>query len=206
MDIVPDNIRAVAAIYAAFQFEQMRLFDVVERIAELFLNGRLPIGFDSAGRALDQYFRSRNDRLTLTERRALYTRVWGVPGGDVADGVCPNSEFDELFLRFVASVAEFNRPRSIAVADSRVEAAEAVRKAGRDLAANVSLYGYTSFAARRITQHIQTALAILKQPPIMKAFGASSPWRVIEAVVARDLGGVADVHRYRTMAESGRTI
>ena len=95
--------------YTAAQFEQMRLFDVVDRIVELFLNGLLPIGFDSAGRALDQYLRSRPDRLTSAERRTLYARVLGLPGGDVADGVSPNSDFDDLFLRFGVNVAEFDR-------------------------------------------------------------------------------------------------
>ena len=212
MDIVPDNIRAVAAIFAATEFEQMRLFDVVDRIVELFLNGLLPIGYDSAGRALDQYLRSRDDRLTSAERRALYTRVLGLAGGDVAAGVQANSEFDDLFLRFVTSVAEFDRQRSVTPVPgggtSLVEATEAVRHAGRDLASNVSLYGYgyAHFAARRLNQQIQEVLAILKQPPILKAYGASNPWHVIEIVTARDLGGKVDVQRYRTLAEKGTNI
>jgi hypothetical protein len=60
-----------------------------------------------------------------------------------------------------------------------------VRKSGRDLAANASLYGWASthFVARRINQQLNTAMDILRQPLLQKAFGVAgtgswlSGWR-----------------------------
>ncbi|MFL6331785.1 MAG: hypothetical protein ACJ754_00415 [Pyrinomonadaceae bacterium] len=63
VEIEPDNIRAVALVYAGHQLEEMRLFGVVDRITELFYNGLLPIGFDAGGRAIDSYYWDREDRM-----------------------------------------------------------------------------------------------------------------------------------------------
>jgi hypothetical protein len=41
VEIVPVNIHAVQAIYATYQLEEARVFQVVERIAELFGQGML---------------------------------------------------------------------------------------------------------------------------------------------------------------------
>ena len=48
-DIVKENVHAVQAIYFAYMLEEMRLFQVVERIAELFGRGLLPLGRGRAG-------------------------------------------------------------------------------------------------------------------------------------------------------------
>ncbi len=203
--IVPENIRSVAAIYFAAQLEQMRLFDAADRVVEQFVQGLLPIGAGSAGRALDRYYWSRRDRMTAAERRILYSRVLGAPGGDSEKDVQPNRQFSELLLRFVSVVAEFGRMQEGVELSA---AMETVRKAGRDLAANASLYGsgYTYFAARRLQQDIVSALAILKLPEVQKAYGASSPYQVIDRVSSLELGGASNSTRYRTMAEAGRKI
>src|SRR5262249_15158131 len=61
VEIEPENIRAVALVYAAWNLEEMRLFHVVDRITEIYNNGQLPVGFDAGGRALDTYFFDRID-------------------------------------------------------------------------------------------------------------------------------------------------
>jgi hypothetical protein len=197
-EIVRDNIRSVSVIYFAAQLEQMRLFDTVDRIVEQFMNGLLPIGAGPAGKALDRYYWSGRDRMTAADRRKLYTRILGEPGGDAQ----PNSEFVDLWMRFVGAVAEFSRQQTVD------ELMEAIRKSGRDLAVNVSThgYGYTYFAARTLNQDIASAFAILKPPEIQKAYGASSPYQVIERVASLELGAAIDITRYRTRAETGKRI
>jgi hypothetical protein len=110
-------------IYFAAQLEQMRLFDTVDRIIEQFVNGQLPIGAGPAGRQFARYYWSSSDWITASDRRKLYTRILGEPGGDAQ----PNSEFDDLWTRFVSAVAAFSRQHS-------VSELEAVRRSGRDLA------------------------------------------------------------------------
>src|SRR5712692_1027422 len=165
VEIVPDNIRSVAAVYFAALLEQMRLLDAADRVVEQFVQGLLPIGAGSAGRALDRQYWSRRDRTTAVERRNLYSRILGVRGGDAGKDVQPNRQFDDLWLRFVSAVAEFGRWQG---GVELSQAMDAVRKAGRDLAANASLYGhgYAYYAARRLQQDIISALAILKLPQV----------------------------------------
>jgi hypothetical protein len=204
-EIIRDNILSASAIYFAAQFEQMRLFATADRIVELFVHGLLPLGSGSAGRALDNYYWTRFSRLTPGDRRGLYGRVLGIPGGDAGTEAQPNTEFNELWLRFVAAVAEFGRVRQTPAA---TESMEAVRKAGHDLAVNLSLhgYGYAYFAARRLKADIAAALAILKQPEIQAAYGARSPYQVIERVSTTELSGPVNIVRYRTLAEAGKNI
>ena len=83
-----------------------------------------------------------------------------------------------------------------------------MRKAGRDLAANVSLYGWagTNLAAERLKAHIRTALEILERPEIRRIYGVTTPWQVIERVAANEFGQAPNVVKFRTKADSGKKI
>ena len=60
----------------------MRLFQVVERIVELFQPGQLPLGRGSAGQMLEQYWRLHRPQPESIRRNA-YWRMFGVaPGGE----------------------------------------------------------------------------------------------------------------------------
>jgi hypothetical protein len=192
----------------------MRMFHVVDRITEIFMNGQLPIGFDSGGRALDTYYWDREDRLNEAERRMVYSRVLGAAGGMVSKEVQPNTQFDSLWIRFLSSLAEFDRQQRVdeIIATRTVRpqnlTGEYVRKAGRDLAANLSLYGWggTHFSARRLNGHIATALDILNQPSIQKSYGVTNPYQLIERVASAEFGVTPNIVRLRTMADAGNKI
>ncbi|MBC7898736.1 MAG: hypothetical protein H7070_01665, partial [Saprospiraceae bacterium] len=87
-------------------------------------------------------------------------------------------------------------------------ASEYVRKAGRDLAANLSLYGWaaTQFAARRLRQHIESSLGILNQPSVQKAYGATNLYQVIERVSSSEFNLTPNIVKHRTMAEAGKQL
>lgn len=216
-DLVADNMRAVALVYAAWNLEELKLFQVLDRVVEVFMNGQLPVGFDNGGRALaDYYFSDDEKKISEAGRRMTYSRVLGVPGGEVSKEAPPNRAFGDLFLRFLSSVSEFDRQRRIADVvsggrpyDALSLTAEQVRKSGRDLAANMTLYGYggTFFVAQKLKDQIARALTVLSVPEILSAYGVQSPFQVVERVAASDLGGtVPNILRHRTMAESGKAI
>ena len=69
-EIVKANLHAAPAIYFAFQLEQLRLFQVVERIVELLQQGPLPIGRGRAGEMLYQTWRSRPPQPESVRRNA----------------------------------------------------------------------------------------------------------------------------------------
>src|SRR5688500_16565030 len=100
MEIAAENIRASGVIYAAYLMEQLGAFSVIDRILELQQQGLLPLGRGKASQALHEYFKQSAERLSETERRDLYARTLGIPGGSA--NVEPNRDFAALWLRFVA--------------------------------------------------------------------------------------------------------
>ena len=212
-EIVPENVFAFAKVFRAYYMEQLRIIDVVDRIVELWHNGLLAIGDDNAGRALDAYAFTTEDFFSPAARQMTYARMLGAPAGEVSKEVQPNREFEQRFMRFITSVAELDRQRHLdEILRTGVSALsltdEQVRKSGRDLAANCSLYGWggAHFAARRLEQQLSAAVGILKQPSILRAYGVTNALQVIERVTAREFGSVPNIVKFRTMAESGLAI
>ena len=205
VEIVRENLLATGAIYSAYLLEEARVFQVVDRIAELFVQGLLPLGRGAAADALRRYWLNGN-RISERERRELYARVLGSPGG--AAGVRPNREFVALWLRFVDSVlayARTNRASELVRPPSTGNAG--VRRAARDLAANASAHGggVARTAAQRLVAQAQQLFEILNDRELQEAFGARDASQLIERV-SRDLGGSRNVARYRRQAEAARQI
>jgi hypothetical protein len=211
IEIIRENLNAVQAIYFAYMLEEMRLPQVVERIVELFRGGLLPLGRGKAGDYLFNYYKKAGERITEGERRDLYMRCFGVPGGDPGNNE-PNREFNELWLRFVSAVSSFGRQLSvdrllrtnIPVAVSQ----EQVRKAARDLGASLSRsgYGIAYFAATELQQMILEYRDLLSDSEVRGSFGARDMWQVIDQVNSNYLGGARNTHRFRTQARSGAVI
>ena len=205
VEIVRENVRATGAIYSAYLLEEARVFKVVDRIVELFGRGLLPLGRGRAADALRRYWRSGN-RISERERRELYARVIGSPGGVAA--VRPNGEFPALWLRFVDSVSAYARQNNASGLVQPPSGNNAgVRRAARDLAANASAHGggAAKTAARRLVAQARELFEILNDRELQQAFGARDAWQVIDRV-SRDLGGARNVARYRRQAEAARQI
>lgn len=211
VEIVRENLNAVQAIYFAYMLEETRMPQVVERIVELFRSGLLPLGRGKAGDYLFRYYKTAAERITEGERRDLYMRCFGAPGGD-PNGNEPNREFNELWLRFISAVSAFGRQLSvdrmlrtnIPVAVSQ----EQVRKAARDLGASMSRsgYGIAYFAATELQQMILEYRDLLSDSEVRGSFGARDMWQVIDQVNANYLGGARNTNRFRTQARAGAVI
>lgn len=211
IEIQSDNLRAMQAIYFAAQLEDLKVFQVVDKLVELFQNGMLPLGKGNAGNTLYDYWKQSIKRMTETERRNLYSRTFGFPGGDATAG-SPNREFNDLWLRFVSAVSSFARQvtvenllrTNIPIPVSQQQ----VKKAARDLGANLSLHGYGIgyFAATELQNQIREIISLLSDSDIKTAYGARDMWQVIDQVASLELGGAKNSIRYRTMATSGAII
>lgn len=209
MELQRDNIRAAAPIYSARQLEQLQLFAVVDRIVEQFWLGMLRVGRDEAGEALYEYYKGAPDRLTTAERVTLYARLFGAPADALPAHVKPNTAFPDLWLRFLSSLAEYNRTQGRdRQRQATTVAGEQVRQAARALAVNLSErgWGYTHFAASQLDDHVRTITEILTLRQIQAAVGAEDPWEVVERVAERETGSTPNVERYRGMARAGRRI
>ena len=205
--IVGDNIRAAQVIYSAAMLAELKLFQVVDRLTQLFQLGLLTVNRRSTGSNLYKYFKEAQLRLSERDRRDLYARTIGIPGG--SDGVVVNREFNDLWLRFIARVAAINRESETKIDTVSAEANElALRRSARELAQNLSLHGagITLFAAVDLQKQIDFATKLLSDPEVTSAYGARDMWQVVDQVATIDLGGSANNHRYRTMALTGATI
>jgi hypothetical protein len=178
------------------------------------MNGQLPVGFDRGGRALDDYYWTSEFRLSEAARHTQYSRVLGEPSSEKSVDVQPNTQLGDHMIRFISALAEYDRQQRVAdiVGGQRASAltltAEQVRSAGRNLAANASLYGWggTQFAARRLADHVHKAFKILGAPEIQNAYGVDGPWKVIERVSAQEFGTTPNIAKYRTLADAGQKI
>lgn len=210
-EIQHENLKAAQGIYFAYMLEEARMPQVVEKIVDLFRSGLLPLSYGKVGDYLYGYYKKSSERITEGERRDLYMRALGAPGGDPALNQ-PNREFNELWLRFVSAVSSFGRQLSVdRMFRSHVPLSvsqEQVRKAGRDLAASLSrsCYGIAYQFSSELKSLIIEYRDLLSDPEIRNAFGARDMWQVMDQVNINYLGGARNSHRYRTQAKAGATV
>lgn len=207
---VRENLLGAQAVAFAAHCEDMNMFQVVEKCVDLFRMGLLPISRGNAGNYLYGYLKKSAERMTQNERLDLYRQVLGRNEGDPS--MPGNREFRELWLRFIAAVSNFGRQlsvdrllrTSVPVAVSQ----EQVRKAGRDLAANLSVhsFGIVRFAAGELQQTILEFRDVLSDPELRGCVGARDMWQLIDQVNANYLGGLRNTHQHRTQARSSAVI
>jgi hypothetical protein len=206
-DVAAGNVKALQALYLAQLLEELRLFDLADRLVVLYDEGLLPVGRGEGKSVLDAYRRGSGRRLGRTERLTLYARCFGSPGGE--PDVQPNLEFDELWLRFLRAVSSYRRQRATTnvLADRRAASRETVRKTGRDLAANLSLHGFRAApAAASLETHAGGALDVLRTGAVRREYGRYGVWELVELVSFVELGHVASTIRTRAAAQAGGTI
>src|SRR5436309_3379306 len=112
-------------------------------------------------------------RLSDQERAQIYQRVLGAPG-DASAEVKPNRDFEDLWLRFVSSVAQLGRQDPLKLSAPLAFSSESARAAARDLAAKVA-------------------------PLVQDALTARDQLQVIDQASTVELGGAVNAARYRTM-------
>ena len=191
--IVAANINVVDAIYSAAMLEEAKLFQVVDRLVELFAQGQLPLEHGRAAKLLQSLWKSGQERLSAKERENLYGEALGIPGGTGV--ITPNRAFTQLWLRFVTAVANFGAQGPIG-------------SAAHDLAVNLTRAGWGKalLAAPVLRAQVSDLVTILADPEIRTAFGARDMWQVVDRVAELELGGAVKTRCYVTMAVSGSVI
>lgn len=207
---VRENLLGAQAVAFAAHCEDMNMFQVVEKCVDLFRLGLLPISRGKAGDYLYGYLKKSAERMTQNERLDLYRQVLGRNDGDPSTP--GNPEFRELWLRFVAAVSNFGRQLSVdRMLRTNVPVSvsqEQVRKAGRDLAANLSVhsFGIVRFAAAELQQTILEFRDVLSNPELRACVGARDMWQFIDQINANYLGGLRNTHQHRTQARSSAVV
>jgi hypothetical protein len=209
--IVSDNLKALQAIYFSAMLEEMRFFQAMDVALEQWQLGMIVLSRGAAGNKFYQYWRKTPDRFSELERRSLYSRAFGIPGGEAVQG-SPNREFKDLWLRFLSAVSSVARQfqvdnllrSNIPVSVSQ----ELVRQTGRDLATNLSLHGYgmAYFAATELQTQINEIKDLLSDDEVKSAYGARDMFQVIEQIILLSGGGVVNSIQKRVSANAGSVI
>jgi hypothetical protein len=205
-EIVPGNLRALEGVYFTAMLEEARVFDVVDRLSAMFVQGLLPLGHSRAGAALYRRWQGSHNRLTAAQRRNVYARAFGLAGGDA--GVLPNRQFNDLWIRFISIVGMYSAELQVLPPAERSVGPEEVLVSGRALAANLSTHGhgFVWFAAKDFKPEIQQIIELLSDAELQSALGVKDPWQIVEKVAAAQLGAKPNVSRGHTRAESGVII
>lgn len=208
-EIISGNIFALQPAYFCAMLEELKVFQVTEKLVELFQNGILPVVRGTGGNLLFAWWKNAALRVSETERRGFYARSLGFPGGD-ADS--PNREFKDLFMHFVSAVSSWIRQQTVDnLLRSNIPAPisqQQVRKSARDLATNISAHGYGIAypMATELQKEINDVMDILKNDEIRNAYGAKDMWQLVDQVAGLELGGAKNSVKYRTMASAGATV
>jgi hypothetical protein len=208
-EVIAKGCRIVGALICASALDELKAFEVVDRIAEKFRRGDLPLK-GRAGRYLVDYWREAPGRMSEAERRASYASVFG--GTTDQSGVAINKDFQSIWLRFISSVSSFareaNADRLTRLAPETGASEHEAKKAAGDLTANIA--GYSSAvplaAAGSLQKQIEDMIKLLGDEELRAAFGAADMWQVIEQVAAAELGVPCDASKHRCLASSGMTI
>jgi hypothetical protein len=159
---------------------------------------------------LYRYWRETPNRISEQERRNFASITLGIPGGEA--GAMVNREFNDLWLRFVSTVSSYVRQSEVdQLLRSGTPSAisyQQLRKAARDLSANLSLHGYgmAHYAAREVQSQVSFMINLLQDPEILGSYGARDMWQVVDQVATYELGGAKTSSRYRTLATCGTII
>jgi hypothetical protein len=208
--IQKENVQLIGVPICGAMFEELKVFQVVDKLVELSQTGMLSVSRGEAGEALYKYWKDTPTRMSEAERRNFYALTIGVPGGD-ANGSA-NREFNDLWIRFVSSVSSLVRQKTAdQILRANIPAAisqQQVRKAARDLAMNLSAhaYGMSLYFALEMQDQIRLMIKLLSDKEIMNAYGARDMWQVIDQVAVLELGGARNSARYRTLATCGAII
>jgi hypothetical protein len=191
-EIAQDDVRATGVLYAAAALEELKLIELVDRLNELNQNKLLSIGAGQASNLLHEFWNNGFRRLQPRRRAALYVRVFGAPAADGVDAE-PNSDFPDLWLRFVTALAE----RSDAIGPAAT-------------ALHDNLAEHTDEQSTKAAIELRTTLTdvaeALSDMELRTAYRAEDMWQLVAAVGDEQFCGERDIERARTLAATGAAI
>jgi hypothetical protein len=214
--VVPSQLHAAAELYFIFQYERMKIFQVVDVLLRLFTQGKMRIQRGPGARGLYLLEKWKPLRYTLRHRMLAYRRAFNYGNAEVPAGAIVNRNFHRQLVGFMAATGQYFRDLLIGEVIRGGQLIEqrpfgsigTVQRIGLDLryALDRATYGNIFALTVETGHYLKTVLKLLDSPDIKKAFDANTKWDVIEQVSNRFLGGVSEPSQRAKMAESGRRI
>lgn len=214
--VIESQLHAAAELYFIYQYERMKVFDVVNVLLRLFHDGRMRIQRGPGARAL--YLIEKHTPLRYTQRHRMmaYRRTFNYGTLAPPAGAVVNPHFHRQFVAFVSAIAQYFRDmligeviRGAQLIDQRPFGSQAtIQRLGIDMryALDRATYGSVLPLTLETGQFLRVVLDALETPDIRKAFDANNKWDVIEAVSRRHLGGAAELAQRSKLADAGRRL
>ena len=214
--VSPSQLQAVADLYFIFQYEKMKVFQVVNALRRLFELGRIKVQGGPGARALYLVEKWEPLRYAARDRRMAYMRCFNYGKGPTPAGAYINRNFHYQFVAFNAAMAQYFRDLTIGevirgsatLEDRPFGSVATIQRLGTDLryALDRTSYGNILSLTQESGHYLQWCLDLLDAPDIKKSFDALTKWDVVEAVSNQYLGGARDLSQRARMADSGRRL
>jgi hypothetical protein len=212
--VASERLIAVADLYYLYQHERIKVFQVVQKLQELFQQGAIRL-VDGPG-AFGLYRFDRRDvlRYTRKDRIAAYRRVLGYGRGPGSANSRPNTDFHQLFTQFNNQVALFWRDKRISdvirerANDPSFGSIAVVRRSGLDLRNNLKFtsYGHLNVLRVEVMQLLTEAFEILGSEDVLDLFGSDNAWDTIDEVLIRYFNERLVTSPRQRMAVTGRAV
>lgn len=214
--VIPTQLHAAAELYFIYQYERMKVFQVVSVLLRLFHEGRMRIQRGPGARALYLVERHHPLRYKARDRMLAYRRAFNYGTQATSQQAVVYRGFQRQFVALISAIAQYFRDLLIGevirgghLIDQRPFGSQAtIQRLGSDLRWQLdrATYGNIVSLTMETSQYLKTVLDMLETPDIMKAFDANNKWDVIEAVSQRYLGGAAELAQRSKMADAGRKL
>lgn len=181
-----EDVEAAAALYAAFQLEELGVLQVCDRLVELHHRGGLPVaGIGPVGALLDAYWLGRAERMPEDERGELYAGTVG-PG------------FDHLLGRLAAAITDYD------AAGREADIGWAADELRASVDAHIDEPAHDAIPL--LHAQLGDALAILSDAEVLQAYGSRDSWHLIDHLSRLELGGTRDIVRRQALAATGTIL
>lgn len=206
------HLKTVAALYLASELELARILPAVETFVGIAISGGLRTDLGSAVPLISQFWKTRHQRFTTSERQAIFARLFGTQAGPTlgtSDG--HNIAFAGLMMNLAEALYKVDSVYAVNAAfgiDTYRSNDISIRVAGRQLASNLISRsgGIATFAAQELVRSLAQALDILKQRPVQQAVQARSVWTALRNISRYYLNEDVDVDSHVQRGRSGMQI
>ena len=178
-DLDAESLQRLAALYLAACFEAAGVIPAAEALTRLARTGVVRANLGDAAPLLQEFWRTREERASESERCALFSELFGVPADVRQSGRAPNHEFEELLLDFCEAV--YRVAQSSGGSFTEIPT---LRRAAQRLLQNLDRAG--SSMAAMMTNDIlaaqHTALLLLNHSAVRAAMHARNVWVVMDGI------------------------
>jgi len=201
------QLRAMAGLYLAAELEAAGVVPVVEALAALGANGRLPFDPGGAAENLALFWRGRRERPSAEERAATFARLFGSGDGPAPAEARANLGFEADMIELTEALYKLDELVDNPSWGGIAQQAR-VRRAAERVAMGLldASGGLTVFVAEELLAALNAALALLRHPDLRAVLRARDVWSAVEAAarLVQHPAGPARLHAQRGRA--GMTV